>query len=386
MDSLDVTEPSPASEFAPEDDRDSAEPMDFDEVVARRRLPKWPFVLAALLFLVGVGIAVAWPINVPYYALSPGPVNDTTDFVSVADPVGVDDGGELYFLTVSLREINAMEYVGALLDGEVDVSPRENIRPAGITPERLREQNLEMMENSKDNAIYVALTELGYDPTLDGSGAQVTQIIAGSAADGVLMPGDLVVAIDGEPVEFSTDAVELVGGHPPGVTITITVERTDEDGEVETLELPVTLTPFRFDEADGTVQEDPERGMVGVLLLNGPTTVHFPIDVTIDSQNIGGPSAGLMFTLEVINQLTEEDITRGHRIAGTGTMDADGHVGAIGGAKQKVFAAIDLGAEYVLVPAGNYEDAVDAAGDDIEVVRVETIDDALAFLDTLDPA
>jgi PDZ domain-containing protein len=100
----------------------------------------------------------------------------------------------------------------------------------------------------------------------------------------------------------------------------------------------------------------------------------------MDSQNIGGPSAGMMFTLEIINQMTEEDITDGLRIAGTGTIRRDGTVGPIGGVKQKVFAAIDAGATVVFIPANNYDDALLAAGDDIKVVRIETIDDPLEFL------
>jgi len=107
------------------------------------------------------------------------------------------------------------------------------------------------------------------------------------------------------------------------------------------------------------------------------------VDIEIDSQNIGGPSAGLMFTLEIINQITEDDLTRGQAIAGTGTIARDGTVGPIGGVKQKVFGAIDAGADYVLIPSANFSDAVEAAGDDIQVVEVATIEDALAFFETL---
>ena len=123
--------------------------------------------------------------------------------------------------------------------------------------------------------------------------------------------------------------------------------------------------------------------MVGVLLTSGPTQTVFPVDIEIDSQNIGGPSAGLMFTLEIMNQLTDDDLTKGRAIAGTGTIARDGTVGAIGGVKQKVFGAIDAGAEFVLVPAANFPDAVEAAGDDITVIEVATIADALDFLEAL---
>ncbi|MGI9642369.1 MAG: S16 family serine protease, partial [Acidimicrobiia bacterium] len=133
----------------------------------------------------------------------------------------------------------------------------------------------------------------------------------------------------------------------------------------------------------GPHTDDPERPMIGILLDNNEPIVEFPVLVEIDSQNIGGPSAGMMFTLQIMDQLTDGEITKGERIAGTGTIARDGTVGPIGGIRQKVYGAIDAGSRAVLVPAANYEDALDAAGDDIEIVRVETIEDALAFLETL---
>jgi PDZ domain-containing protein len=343
-------------------------------------------VLVAILLLSGVAAAVSWPIKVPYYAFSPGPVEDVSDFVHVEEPVGDASEGQLMFLTVSIRETNLLGYLGAMLSDEVDLAPRENIRPAGVSQEQLRQQNLDLMETSKDYAVYVALDRLGHDPELVGTGALIAQVVEGSAADDALQLDDVVVAVDGEPVQFNSDATALVAGHAPGDTIEITVERTGEDGEVETVTVPITLTPFRFVREDGTVEEDPERGMVGVLLTNDEVFVDFPVPVNIDSQNIGGPSAGLMFTLEVYDQLSEGDLTAGHRIAGTGSIDIDGTVGGIGGIRQKVFGAIAVGADYILVPASNYDVAVEAAGDDIEVVRVATVDDALEFLHGLSPA
>ena len=122
------------------------------------------------------------------------------------------------------------------------------------------------------------------------------------------------------------------------------------------------------------------------MLQNADVQMNFPVDVEIDSRNIGGPSAGLMFTLEIIDELTPEDITHGHRIAGTGTINADGEVGAIGGMRQKTFGAIDAGAEYLLVPSANYLEATEAAGDKIKVVEVGNIQDAMTFLNSLGAA
>ena len=350
----------------------------------REKIPKWAYALMGFLLAVGIAVAVAWPINVPYFALSPGPVNDVTDFISVDDPA--EETGDLFFLTVSLKEVNLLEYLAALLDDQVDLNPRETIRPAGVTPADLRAQNLALMDISKQNAVFVALTKLGYDVTFEGSGALVSTIIEGSAADGVLFPEDIIVAVDGIATEFQTELIDLMPAYGPGDTISLSILRPVEDAGPESLEIAITLGVFRSVDEEGNESVIEGRGMIGVLLIEAPTNVVFPVDVAIDSQNVGGPSAGLMFTLEIINQLSEADITRGHRIAGTGTIDNQGAVGSIGGIRQKIYGAIDAGAQYVFVPAGNFDAALEAAADDIEVVRVNTVDDALDFLDTLTAA
>jgi Lon-like protease len=347
-----------------------------------RKIPIWPFIVGIFLLLVGGGFYVASQTPVEFYALSPGPVNDVGDYIEVIDDAGPSEG-QLYFLTVSLREISLLEYWGAKLDPKVDLSPRENIRPTGVSPESLRQQNIDLMEQSKQAAIFVALTRLGYEVTFEGEGSLIADVIEGSAADGVIEPGDVIVSVNGNPIQFSTDAVEFIGGNAPGDVVSLELLRGADSLNPVTLTLDITLGPYRAQDADGNIVEDDERGMVGVLLSNYNASIVFPIDINIDSQNIGGPSAGLMFTLEIMDRLMEEDLTSGKAIAGTGTIDQDGNVGAIGGIRQKVFGAIAAGAEYVLVPAPNYEDAVDAAGDDIIVVRVETIDDAVDFLESL---
>jgi Lon-like protease len=353
-----------------------------------RRFPKWPLVLAGLLLAIGIGIAAAWPINVPYYTLSPGPVYDTSDFISIpSEGPTADTGGELFFLTVALQEANIFEWAAAQVSPKVDLAPRQNIRPEGTSREELRQINLDRMEESKLDAQYVALTELGYEPTVTGSGALVAEVVEGTGAEGVLEPGDVIVAIDGRPVTIREDVTDLVEGKQIGDQVAMTVERstggngqpgsTDAEGPpigagTETLELTIVLGPH---------VDDPAKPMIGILAATNDPLYDFPIDIEMDSKNIGGPSAGMMFTLEIINQLTPDyDITGGMRIAGTGTIAKDGTVGPIGGVRQKVYAAIDAGATVVFIPAANYEDALDAADGNITVIRVETIDDPLDYL------
>ena len=340
---------------------------------SRQPIPKWPFVLAGLLLAVGIAVAIAWPIKVPYYTLSPGPLYDTSDFVFVVGEEAQNEtDGELFFLTVSLSEANLFEYVAGELNPKVEVAPRENVRPPGVSPEDLRRENLARMEQSKTDATFVALTKLGYEPTYTGTGALVIETVPDSAAEGVLLTDDVIVAINGTPVAFRNEVVDRLAGMDVGDEVTLTIERVvDGSDDVDVLDVDIVL---------GVHTDDPSRPMVGVLLDNNAPIIDFPVDVETDTQNIGGPSAGMMFTLEIMNQLTEEDLTGGRRIAGTGTIARDGTVGGIGGVRQKVYGAIDAGAVVVLVPASNYEDALEAAGDEIVVVRVETIDDALDYL------
>ena len=341
------------------------------------RIPWWPFALAAVFMVIGIAIAIAWPIKVPYYTLSPGPVYDTSDFIHVVGPDEVIDG-EMFFLTVSLREANMFEYLAAQVNPKVDVAPRQNIRPTGVSPTDLRRENLARMNQSKTDAQFVALTKLGYEPTYIGTGALVIETVPDSAADGVLLTDDVIIGIDGHEIAFRSDVIDDLADKEIGDRVILEIERVIEgSGDVELVEVEIVL---------GVHVDDPSRPMVGVLLDNNPPIIEFPVEVEMDSQNIGGPSAGMMFTLEIMNQATEEDFTGGLRMAGTGTISHDGTVGAIGGVTQKVHAAIDAGATVVFIPANNYDDAVAAAGDKIIVVRVETIDDALDYLGYEEPS
>jgi len=349
---------------------DSPEPA----VPSRKPMPKWPFVLAGLLMVIGIAVAIAWPIKVPYYTLSPGPLYDTSDFVFVVgDEAQYEVEGEMFFLTVALREANVFEYAAGVLNPKVEVAPRQNIRPSGVSPEDLRRENLARMEQSKTDATFVALTKLGYEPTYTGTGALVIETVPDSAADGVLVAEDVIIAIDGTEVAFRSDVLDGLADKEIGDPVKLTIQRLVEGSDdIEAVEVDIIL---------GAHTDDPDRAMVGVLLDNSPPIVEFPVEVDTDTQNIGGPSAGMMFTLEIMNQLTEQDLTDGRRIAGTGTIARDGAVGGIGGVQQKVYGAIDAGAAVVLVPASNYDDALVAAADNIVVVRVETIDDALEYLE-----
>ncbi|MBU1225644.1 MAG: PDZ domain-containing protein [Actinobacteria bacterium] len=336
-----------------------------------KRPSRWPLVLAGVVILFGIVVLLLWPVKVPYYAMSPGPVEEVSGLISIPDEPTYPLEGDLYLLTVGLREVNVFEWVEAHFSDETDLIGREQIRPSGTTQEEVTRRNLESMNESIDTAIYVALERLGYEVGFSGSGAVVVQVVEGSGSAGVLEVGDVITSVEGQAVQTSDEAAAIIRTHGVGDTITIGGTRGEEP-----LDVAITLT------AHPDIEGAP---MLGVALDIADLELQFPIAVNIDSRNIGGPSAGMMYALTVIDLLTEGDLTGGNRIAGTGTIRFDQTIGPIGGVRQKVFAARGIGANYVLVPTDNYADALTAAGGEITVVSIATLQDALDFLGTLEP-
>ncbi|HSQ37505.1 MAG TPA: PDZ domain-containing protein [Acidimicrobiia bacterium] len=340
-------------------------------VVQRRRFPRWPFALAGMALLTGAAVLVLWPLKVPYYAMSPGPVEEVADLISVEDTQVYTTNGDLFLLTVGLREVNVFEYLEAQLDPRVDLVARDVIRPRGVTQEQATRTNLEDMDQSIDAAVYVALTRLGYEVGFTGEGVSVVEVAEGTPAEGVLQVGDVITHIEGRVVATADDAGTVIRTFQIGDTVNLSGTRAGEP-------LSVDITLIAHPDLEGAP-------MVGVALTTVNLDLDLPIDLEIDSRNIGGPSAGMMYAITVLDLLTPEDLVKGHRIAGTGTIHSDETVGAIGGVRQKVFAARSVGAEYIIVPADNYPDALTAAGDGIEIVAVATLQDALDFMDSLEP-
>lgn len=339
----------------------------------RPSTPRWPYVLVAAFLAVGLLVLVFWPVKLPYFAMAPGPTEEVADLVSFGEGVAVyETSGDLYLLTVTLREVNPFEWFEArYLDERVDLLERQVIRPPGVTDEQVRRTNLQAMNESIDTAIFVALNRLGYDVGFIGEGVEVLQIVEGSPAEGVLQLGDRFTVVAGQTVSTAEEAGELIRTYDIGDTIALEGTRAGEPIEV-------SITLIEHTQLEG-------KPMVGVVFDTVNLQMDIPIDVDVDSRNIGGPSAGMMYAITLMDLLTEEDLTRGHRIAGTGTIRFDETVGAIGGVRQKVFAARAIGAEIVFVPVDNYEAALTAAGDGIVIVPVATLQEALDYLAALDP-
>ncbi len=332
----------------------------------------WPWWLAALLFLgTAAALFAAFTVEIGHFEFRPGSARSTAALVSVgADVPTHPPAGEIAFTTVSLRQSTVASYVWAWFDDDVQVVPDELIL-GNRSPQENRQFNMQLMDTSKQDAIRVALLELGYEVPVSIDGVVVVGVQEGSAAEGVLEAGDAVVAIGGEALDDIDDVSRIMGGKGPGETVQLSVEPL-RGGAAEQVDVVLGSSP-----------EDPARGLIGITLEPRSPAYAFPIDVDIDSGNVGGPSAGLAFTLAVLDVLTPGELTGGLDVAVTGTIDGAGNVGDVGGVRQKTAAAIDEGYDVFLVPSGEYQEATERAGDALEVISVDTLSDALDALASL---
>jgi PDZ domain-containing protein len=333
----------------------------------KKRSASWPLYLIGVLSVVGVLGVVAWNIELPYLAFSAGPVSDAADSV-VAEGVDVyPPDGELLMLTVVSQDVNVFEALVAGIDPTIDLVPKAALRRAGESDEAYRNRVLQQMEDSNFRSIFVALDYLGFE--MVPTEVVINEFVEGVPAESVLELGDTIIAVNGVAVTQVDDIRQVTEGMSVGDTLEMTVDRGGVEVEVD----------FELAERE----DEPGVPMIGVVLgeLTEP-----PFPLSIQAGDVGGPSAGMMHALAIIDTLTEGELTKGHVIAGTGTIKVDGTVGSIGGIRQKVVGAEAAGATYILVPQGNYDSALTAERSTIEIVPIATINDAIEFLEKLEAA
>lgn len=356
----------------------------FDENVTitpapRRRMSRGALVGVWALAVALVVLLVITFLPTSYVIQRPGPVYNTlgtatsaegeqVPLISVSGAQTYPTEGALDLLTVQVvgnreRTPSWFELALAWFDPTKAVLPIDVVFPEGTTTEERNSESAAMMIDSQQEATAAALTDLGYDV---GATLTVHSFVEDSAAEGVLVEGDAILSANGMPVTDAAALREIVnegGGDPVDLLI-------QRDGE----ETTVSITP-KETEIDGE-----KTLLLGVTLM---TAYDFPIDVTIQLNNVGGPSAGMMFALGIIDTLTPEELNGGESVAGTGTITADGTVGPIGGIRQKLWGAKDAGAEWFLAPASNCDEVVGHVPDGLQVFSVETLDDALAALEVV---
>ncbi|MGE5674993.1 MAG: PDZ domain-containing protein [Mycobacterium leprae] len=330
------------------------------------RLGAWLVLLAVLVVGLPGLFAVLWLVPTPYYVTAPGAAIDTSRLVSVQN--GHPRKGQLFMLVLNAQPANLFFYLDAKLDHRVDLETKQDFLGAIPDYNKYMELSNQMMADSQKTAKALALKALGYGKGVTMDGVAVVDLGTGSPAVGHLQKGDVITGVEGRPVNTAAEIADVMKGIKPGATVKVRVRRGSQEID---LEVPTTESP------------DPaKKGMAAFnIFITADLKFDLPIPVTISAGSINGPSAGLMFTLQIIDQLSPKPLAGNKRIAGTGTIEPDGSVGPIGGVQQKVYTAEAAGAQVMFVPQANYDDARKVATH-LQLVPVRTLDDALAWLKT----
>ena len=322
---------------------------------------------------VGLGVGGS-QLEVPYVGLGPGPIFDTLGtgedgrpLINVPADRDHPAKGQLYLTTVNVyQHLSLGAAISKWLDRDYAVVPEAVIFPQNQTEEEATEATRKEMVDSQDHAVTAALCELG-TPVI--ATVVVEHVGDGTpAAKAGLRPGDTVTAIDGQPVDSLCTLRRLMRRHQPGDAVRMGYRRAARDD----------VADVRTKKGEANPDGAP---MLGIGLAEKDQKP--PFEVSIALERVGGPSAGLMFALGIYDRLTPGDLTGGLVIAGTGSIDDDGVVGAIGGIQQKLIAAKKVGARHFLTPDGNYDEALKARPDGLELVRVRTLRDALDALNRI---
>lgn len=334
-------------------------------IPARSRIPGWWRAALASTLLVPVLVAGGLLYHTDDFALAPGPATDVSQLIRVDGDQRQSKGAFLITtVSVTFDTINVFEWIRAAIDPVIETVPRTALIGPGLSNQQQDERNQADMEQSKYAATVVAMRSSGLTVS-PIPGVRVVKVFSGPAS-AVLKDGDVIVSINGRAVPDIPRLSQAVGARPVGSEITIGYLRGEER---RTATIKTSADP-----------ENPTRPVIGI---RPDEAFRLPVRVNIDSQSIVGPSGGLVFTLAIADALTPGDLTRGHRIAATGTIALDGSVGQIGGVEQKVRAAEYAGADIFLVPADEVDQAR-AAARSIKVYGVRTFADAIAVLDGLE--
>jgi PDZ domain-containing protein len=326
-------------------------------------------VAAAGLVLVAIAAAL-FLLPSDDYLLLPDRARAVGPLVEIEGEKPSRDGGGIYFVAVDVRKASLFESLFPSVHEGSTLVPKEELLPPGVNEEARREGELRAMARSQQVAAAVALRRLGYDVETKDVGVLVDALVAGSPSIGKLRPNDVIAAVDGKPVRTRSNLLRLVGTHDPGEEVRLVVRRGAK-------RVPITLRAA----AD---PDDPKRAVIGVFVEQA-AAIKLPLKVKIDLGNVGGPSAGLAFALDVMEELGR-DVDGGRKVAATGEIELDGTVAPVGGVKQKTIAVRRSGIGVFLVPAGdNAEEARRHAGG-MRIVPVKSFQQALQSLATLTPA
>jgi PDZ domain-containing protein len=351
------------------------------------------------LLSIFIGAAAAYLLfflPLPYFIMMPGTAEVVRPMVHLKQGE-TSEKGSFMLTTVSVIDTNVANYLVALINPYEELTRKTSLFRKGETEQEYTQRQQYVMLTSQSDAMQAAYRKAGVPYHIQNEGVMVLQTLPGLPAEKVLQAGDYLLKVDNNDIHTSADLLNYIKTKKAGDTVNITYKR---DKNTFTASLKLGMLPL---EQAGSAAQEPPRPGLGIVPgdVQSVKADKEEEQITVNADNIGGPSAGLMFSLEMYSQLTREDITKGYHIAGTGTIDPKGNVGVIGGIKHKIVAADKAGAEIFFAPKDlypkpgenfqpvlNYSDAVARARQihsKMNIVPVETLDDALKYLAGLPP-
>ncbi|HEY4331053.1 MAG TPA: S16 family serine protease [Ilumatobacteraceae bacterium] len=359
----------------------------------RRRRPYWAFAMAgigfgalALIFVSTLFTASRFTQIKRPYAIVPADAQQVESRVSFDGPTRYPATGQILFVTIREPQLSLLSWFMFHRDKDIDGLTYNDVYP-NITPAQAAVSGQREMNTAQQLSEYTALSKLGFPVQIKDGAVVINYILciknnaANTAcaefapAGKVLQAGDELVSLDGKAIKVVDDVTAALANHKPGDMVQVKYNRAGVSG-VQTGTIELTSSP-----------DAPGKTLVGFNPFDTRQVSQSPFPINISTTDIGGPSAGLAFTLTLIDELTPGDLTGGKRIAVTGTIDIDGKVGAIGGLPQKASAVMQTGTKYFLVPASQSKADIAAArkvvGDKVQIIPVATLDEALAAMTKL---
>lgn len=356
---------------------------------ARQHRRRWPFALAVVAIVLLVLVVVASRIDLNYYAITPGHAQPVGPLVKVPPGRAHRIDGPILLTDVYETRVSLLDYLPDKLDGDAQVLPSSEVLGPYTPPGQLTAEGYLEMSQAQAAAKAAAFTRLGYHVPERDVGTLIFGVVPGSPASAVLKVGQIVTAVDGTPTPGVCAFVGALDDFGPGHTVRLSVEQSTVTTQavlkpgrtvVESLRLarrPASVGPATPTGCPGAPKAS--NGFLGVQ-IETQQDFTYPFPVSVDTSDIGGPSAGLAMTLSIIDKLSNGHVTGGRTVAATGTIDAQGVVGAVGGVAEKTIAVERAGATVFLVPPLEYATAQSKDIPSLHIYKVSTLDQALSIL------
>ena len=352
-------------------------------IAPRQRNMWWALPLLTIVWLVTGALITSSLVKINYWEVAPGSAEEVAsrfsfDKNALSQVTRYKTSAPILFVTAYGSKLSALDALVGVLDPDVDVLNREE-KFGAITPGEQRRLGFQAMASAKQIAEYVALNRLGYDVSIAYGKLIIERLVCEDAPRPLsaclqLNPGDTITAFDGIEIPTLSDLMPIIADYSPGDVIEVTsIPHQKSESVKKKIELMVS-------------PDDPDRTIIGVWPAD-TRTVDLPFEVDIDTDSIGGPSAGLSFTLALLDELTAGELTGGVKVAATGTIDGDESVGAIGALRQKTVAVKASGATVFFVPSAQTPEELSAArrvaGSKLRIVPVANLGEALKVLEEL---